>query len=242
MGKNTEMTPKRLYLVPVRDACNYDCTFCFMKEKEQESSKPQFLNIKNFEDILKNKLQINNDINEVEITGGGEPTLHKNLPTIIKLLKNYFPKSYIKLYTNGELTPLYAQPIDEVNISRVHWDTTISKKFSGVNGPQRSLDDVIGFYRVNAKKVRLQTILLKGAIDSKEEVNKFIQQYESSVDTFMFRTLFSDCNLEQDKFVSYDMFKNITHQKIKLDTTLNTYHRPLYFIGTDCVLHNSFQF
>jgi len=223
---------RRLYLIPVRDACNSNCSFCYMKAKKQDISKPQFIDPNKLEHIVD---EIIADIKEVEITGGGEPLLHPNISDII----NIFIKRgiYTKLYTNGFLlkdTP----KIDEVNISRVHWDSDINKRFYRSHN-QNELNQVLDHYTKLSGKIRMQTILLKGAIDSEDKALEFIKKHEDKVTTFMFRTLFRSCPLEQQNSVRYF---SINHPKAKLDFTLDSYDRKLYFLNTDCQLLDYFDY
>ena len=231
--KNTEKLPsRRLYLVPVREACNAKCTFCYMDEKMIDYSRPQFIPFSQLEEAVK---PLKGSFNEVEITGGGDPSLHPKLSEILRL----FPETYRKMYTNGfKLTEL--PKFEEVNISRVHWNSEINNLF--YRSPwQNDIEKAIKHYRRIVQKIRIQTVLIRGAIDSKEKLREFVSRYEDQVDVFMFRTLFPKCSLEKDKVVSYDEVF-IEHPKVIFDKTLDDYSRPLYFIGTDCKVHETFQF
>lgn len=221
---------KRLYLVPVRDNCNASCSFCYMKEKKKDYSKPQFISV----DSLRNNVKsIENKFNEVEITGGGEPILHSKIGEIVDL----FDDKYVKIYTNGFILKSI-EGVNEINISRIHWDSKVNNEFYNSKF-QNDLEDVVDFYRPLVDKIRMQTILLKGAIDSEEKALEFIEKFEDRVDAFMFRTLFDGCSLLKDKYVDYFPIK---HSKVKLDKTLDNYDRSLFFIGTDSVVHDEFQF
>lgn len=202
-----------------------------MKEKPIDKSKPKIINPDQLQKII---TPIWQNFEEIEITGGGEPILHPKINDIINLFKG----KYRKIYTNGFLLKNLPE-FEEVNISRVHWDSSINKAFYRYPF-QNDLNDVISHYRQFAKKIRIQTILIKGALDTKEKIMEFIEKYEDKVDTFMFRTLFPKCNLEKDKFVPYP--KDLNHPKIKIDTTLDSYERPLFFINTDCVVHKTFKY
>lgn len=217
----------RLYIVPVRDYCNSSCLYCYMKEKDVDKTKPQFVNINN---LQKSFSSIEDKLTEVEITGGGEPLLHPNIKQILEISKD----KYTKLYTNGFL--LKDICVDEINISRVHPDPKINQIYNP-SKMQNILENVLSHYRSRAKKIRLQTILLKGAIDSEEKALEFIKQYEHLVDVFMFRTLFPSSNFIRDKFVPYFP---INHPKVKIDKTLDTYDKELFFIGTDSIVHDKF--
>ncbi len=228
----SDSRPTRLYLIPVRDVCNAHCSFCYMLEKPADNSRPQFVD---FGNLVRTINDIKDDFSEVEITGGGDPSIHPKIGDIVRLMMDY--DKYTKMYTNGFL--LKPLPIfDEVNISRVHWDSDINNQFYR-SKQQNSLDDALDHYSSIAKKIRMQTILLRGAIDSRDKILEFVDRFQDRVDVFMFRTLFTKCSLDKDKFVPYP---DVTHPKVKFDTTLDDYDRPLLFMNTDCVVHNSFQY
>ncbi|MBT4375898.1 hypothetical protein HOD29_00785 [archaeon] len=201
-----------------------------MKEKKKDLTKPQRINVNQLEQTL---YSIKDNFNEVEITGGGDPLIHLQINEIV----NLFRDKYTKLYTNGFLLKPISN-LDELNISRVHWNSKINNQFYKSNF-HNDLEKVLDFYHPLVDKIRIQTILLKGAIDSKEKLEEFVSKYENKVDEFMFRTLFKSCSLEQDKSISYFDFK---HPKVTFDKTLDNYNRKLYFIGTDCIIHNKFQY
>jgi wyosine [tRNA(Phe)-imidazoG37] synthetase (radical SAM superfamily) len=202
-----------------------------MKEKTINVDKPRFINTTSLQEII---TPIWQEFKELEITGGGEPTLHPEINDIISLFKG----KYRKIYTNGFLLK-HLPEFEEVNISRIHWDSNINKIFYR-SIFQNDLNDVIDHYKLIAQKIRIQTILIKGALDTKEKIMEFIEKYEDKVDTFMFRTLFPKCKLEKDKFVPYP--EGLKHPKIKLDATLDSYKRPLLFVNTDCMIHKTFKY
>src|SRR3989344_1498299 len=110
-----EENMKRMYVIPVRNVCNADCSFCYMKEKKNLSG-PQFMNVSKLERKVKNLF---GQFNEAEITGGGDPTLHPEINRIIKFFMEN--RVYTKMYTNGFLLR-EIEKIDEINISRVHFN------------------------------------------------------------------------------------------------------------------------
>lgn len=213
---------KRMYLIPVKDKCNANCTFCYMHEKEKDELKPRFIDLSKLENIVS---ELGGGVKEVEITGGGEPLLHPKIEDIVSLFQK--ENIYTKIYTNGFLLkPI--KKIDEMNISRVHWDSEINNKFYRSKS-HNELRDVLEYYRKPADKIRMQTILLKGAIDSKEKIEEFVSKYEDIVDVFMFRKLFDSCKREKDRFVEYP---DLNHPKVVFDKTLDNYNRDLYFVDT----------
>lgn len=204
---------KRIYFVPVKTACNADCSFCITKTQEQKiAHMPQLLtDTKQFADTLRSLSRIG--IDEFEITGGGEPFLHKSFQLLIDMIKSRFLNSYIKVYTNGFiLKEIYG--IDELNISRVHWDSTKNNEiYQSVY--QNNLMDALDFYRPLVSKIRLNIVMMKGYIDSEEKLRELINKTEDYVDTYFVRTLFSQCDLEKSKYVNF----SCDHPKVKYDAT-----------------------
>lgn len=75
------------------------CSYCITKtEFPEKSSFPEFLTFENF---LKSFNKIDENIDEIEITGGGEPTLNVDFYDIIKHISAYKNNRKIKLYTNA---------------------------------------------------------------------------------------------------------------------------------------------
>ncbi|MBP7708489.1 radical SAM protein [Candidatus Pacearchaeota archaeon] len=226
------VSKKRMYVTPVKDWCNANCTFCYMHERKRNKTRPQFIEVESL-DTLVDSFQ--DKISEVEITGGGDPSLHPHISEVVEIFTKR--NIYTKMYTNGFFLPEIPS-IDEINISRVHWDSQINNSFYRSRN-QNDLEYALQYYRPLAKKIRMQTILLKGAIDSAEKIREFVAKYDSLVDVFMFRTLFPGCSLEKDKFVAYP---EINNPKVKFDSTLDDYSRPLFFVNTDCVLQEKFDY
>ena len=83
---------KKIY-IEITNICNLKCEFC-----PETNRKKQFINIENFEKIIK---KIHKYTNLVCLHVKGEPLLHSNLEEIIKILEKYNLKANIT--TNGTL-------------------------------------------------------------------------------------------------------------------------------------------
>ena len=140
------------------------------------------------------------------------------------------------MYTNGFL--LIDLAINEINISRVHWDSQINNDHYRSKS-QNDLNETLDHYQKYAGKIRMQTILLKGAIDNQEKALEFISNYEDKVDVFMFRTLFPKTDLEKQNFVPYF---EINHPKVKIDKTLDNYDKDVYFVDSAGTLYDHFHY
>jgi organic radical activating enzyme len=156
-------------------------------------------------------------ITEIEITGGGEPMLHPDIQQIVDITGG---DRKVKLYTNGmKLRPITG--IDEINVSRCHWNTTVNNEIYRARRPT-DLTDVLEYYRPLVGTIRMQILLLRGYVDSPERMLEFVERHSDLVDTFMFRTLFSRSDRIRELYAEV----TLDHPKVKMDTTSDTY--------TDC--------
>lgn len=75
--------------------CNHNCVHCVVSDKKEQTSKQDFT----FDEIV-DMIDKYPDCNNFTITGG-EPTLRKDLPKILKYIKDTHPGSFIDLQTNA---------------------------------------------------------------------------------------------------------------------------------------------
>lgn len=201
------LVPK-CYIIPVQKSCNCDCTFCISKTRTYDKEEPV---LKVDERFIENIYRLKkHGIKRFEITGGGEPFLNANLDKIVYTIKKIIPDSYIKLYTNGNILRKI-EGIDEIDISVVSEDTKINNKF--MKGNDISLLDKIKFFKEKNVKLRLSVALIKGAIDSEEKLNKFIELTNEYVDEYVVRTLYPNTPNMQDMYVDFDF----EHEKVVME-------------------------
>jgi molybdenum cofactor biosynthesis enzyme MoaA len=229
---------KRIYIVPVKSACNADCSFCITKSQQKYLSHlPHYLqDFQQFCSTL-DKIQRQTSIEEFEITGGGEPFLHPRLESIVAYLKLFFPKCYIKIYTNGFLLPVKPiKQIDEINLSRIHYDSEKNNEIYR-SSKQNEIVQALKYFKDNHKKVRLNIIMMKGYIDSQEKLEQTISVTDKYVDQYFVRELFEKCDYEKDKYTSFEA----AHPKVKMDITKD-YCGDLPIIGSDGILYSDWTY
>ena len=136
--------------------CNYRCPFCHNSPLIHHQPT---IDLNEIFDYLNKRKKM---IDAVVITGG-EPTIHKELPDIIKLIKNLGFK--IKLDTNGTNPKMLKELIDKKLIDYVAMDIkTSSNCYSLVTGVVNPFLDNIKEMKelVNgAKKLFLQKFVLR---------------------------------------------------------------------------------
>lgn len=189
----------KCYIIPTQKSCNCDCTFCISKTRNYDKDE-EFLSVD--DRFIKNIYTLKkHGVTRFEITGGGEPFLNKNLDEIIFTIKRIIPNSYIKLYTNGNILKKVSG-IDEIDISVVSNDIEINNKF--MNGNNIELIDKLKFFKDNNIKLRISLPLIKGAIDTKEKLDKFIEETNDYVSEYVVRTLYPKTPNIDNLYVDFD--------------------------------------
>lgn len=119
----------KLYVLPVERDCNADCGFCITKIREKNGTlcDEGYLKISDLEKSLERS-----DISKIEITGGGEPTLHPEIEEIIEICSK---RAKTQMYTNGELADNVRnlEALDVLCISRAHYDDSENKRIMAIS-------------------------------------------------------------------------------------------------------------
>lgn len=153
--------------------CNANCKFCIF---QADACKFNFTKYKEILDQLSNNIQIR----KIGIAGG-EPMLNWNdFLEISELSRQYAPNTELSLNTNGFKWERFVNhPIfktyDYVQISRHHYDDELNSEIMQTDSIVTS--DIIkktSHLQTHRHQVQFRCNLIKGYIDSKEEVFKFL--------------------------------------------------------------------
>ena len=115
--------------ISVTDRCNLRCRYCMPECGVQKISHAEILSL---EEVLRvAEIFSRLGIRKIRLTGG-EPLLRKNLPTLVRALKNLSGIEQVTLTTNGVLLKIFAAALiaaglDGINLSL---DTLDEKIFS----------------------------------------------------------------------------------------------------------------
>jgi organic radical activating enzyme len=182
----------KLYVIPVEKDCNANCKFCITKLRD---FKKAYLNLKNLE-LLK-KL----NINKIEITGGGEPLLHKDINKIIKICSE---KAKTQLYTNGALIKKLTNPekLEYLCLSRAHYLDKENQKIMHIN---YNFKDIL---KLNTP-IKLSLLLHKSGINNINELkNYFNWALKNKIKKVTVRQLFEN-TLDKEFISSEDLFNQL---------------------------------
>lgn len=192
---------EKVYVVPVQQQCNCDCTFCISKSRHYDKNPSVMPIDNNFFESLEILKQLN--IKKVEITGGGEPTLHKDLQAIIDYIRLYLNNCYIKIYTNGRLqVPI--NNVDEINLSIANTNDDINRQIMRYKDTKKILD-IIKFYSQYTSKLRLSVPIIKDSIDNKNKMINLIKETEQYVAEYVVRTLYDGTPDILSRFADFTM-------------------------------------
>lgn len=197
--------------IRLTNGCQASCKFC-----EYHSQDKQTFDLKKFEKTLYHLKENNIRINKINFTGG-EPTLDLNILSIIySIIKKTYPHVELTINTNG-------YKIDEIfenfyfeyyALSRHHYDDNKNKEIFGVNVP--SFND-IKKYSLN-DNIHLRCNLIKGYIDSKEEVVNYIEKFANiGIMDFGFVSLMQLNKYCIDNFINYNITQFNTVKDMKLN-------------------------
>ena len=133
--------PLRDLRISVTDRCNFRCTYCMPKEVFGRDF--QFLRrdeVLTFEEIARLvRIFVAHGVEKVRLTGG-EPLLRRDLPQLIRMLREVDGLQDLTLTTNGSLLAQQAQPLKDAGLNRVtvsldSLDDTVFRAMNDVDFP-----------------------------------------------------------------------------------------------------------
>ena len=172
--------------------CNYRCPFCHNSPliKEQPSL--------NMEEIL-NYLSVRKKMLDAVVITGGEPTLHKELPSVLKQIKDL--GYIIKLDTNGTNPKMLKELIDKKLIDYVAMDIKASSNcyslVTGVINPfLDNIKESINILKTSNINFEFRTTLVK-EFHSLDSINEMKELVSGSKKLYLQKFVLRDTCLNQ---------------------------------------------
>jgi molybdenum cofactor biosynthesis enzyme MoaA len=182
-------------VIPLESQCNAKCPYCINQFRNLGTS---ILDV----DTLEKCLDSFNQLEAIEITGGGEPTLHPQINKIIDLCTK---KTRTQLYSNGKLIhqiPLKTlENLHPLCISRAHYDPAINERIMGVNYDEQIFSQGLD--------IKISSVLFSEGISYPEDVEKYITWAKGKARKIVFRPLFEDVNYSEkvrEKIIPLETF------------------------------------
>lgn len=185
------------FYINVTNICNAKCSFC-SNACNKDTSK---INLDNLKDILD---KVSNKVSRFSISGGETLINPKDLEELLILLHNYNRR--ITMNTNGSfllknIDMLNKYPnIESIQLSRHHYD---DKKNNEVFKIETLSYEDLKNVKTNAD-LRINCLLIKNYIDSKEEVIKFLEHIsETDISQVGFISMMQVNVFTKENFVDY---------------------------------------
>jgi cyclic pyranopterin phosphate synthase len=117
--------------VSVTDRCNYRCTYCLPEAGVAHAARAEVLTFEEIARLVTCFVRVG--VRRVRLTGG-EPTVRRDLPTLVTMLRAIPGLEDIALSTNGHLLADLAEPLRRAGVTRlnVSVDTLDAARFASI--------------------------------------------------------------------------------------------------------------
>lgn len=110
--------------IDVCSLCNFKCSFCFqadMKGKKAKGFPHGMMDVNLFKETVDKLKEFPDKIRKIKIGNHGEPTLHPNLPEMIKYARDSGVADIIEVFTNGsKLNPELNKALVDAGLQRIN--------------------------------------------------------------------------------------------------------------------------
>jgi len=151
----------KLYILPIEKACNARCPMCITNYRKIDSARPMQL------DILAQRLDMLPSLEKIEITGGGEPTLHKQIGEVISMCSQKAPT---QMYTHGA-TPLDRLCLEQLSLlclSRMHHENHENERLMGISYNVEEL------CKNSPVPIKLSLVVYQDGINSGDQLRSYL--------------------------------------------------------------------
>jgi len=153
--------------ISVTDRCNFRCVYCMPEEGLDWLNKAKLLT---FEEIVRvAAVFVGLGIKTIRLTGG-EPTLRRDLPLLVGMLRDIDPNIDLAMTTNGFLLDQLAKPLAGAGLRRINVsvDSLMRHRFSEITR-RDALDQVMkGLQAADAAglaPIKLNCVVVRGTND-----------------------------------------------------------------------------
>jgi GTP 3',8-cyclase len=153
--------------ISVTDRCNYRCSYCVPADGAARSAREDLLSFEEIAALV--KVFVGLGVRRVRLTGG-EPTVRRELPMLVRMLRAIDGLGEIALSTNGHLlaemaTPLRAAGVDRLNVSLDSLDPAKFERITRGGDLARVLAGLEAARAVQFRSIKLNTVAIRGFND-----------------------------------------------------------------------------
>ncbi len=163
------------------EVCNFKCNYCFRSEEDKKAwgyaIENNFMSKEIFELAVSQILLFPDAVRQISLSHQGEPLANRNLPWMVRYLKEKGVKGRVSIHTNGSLlTPEYAEDLADSEIDRiiVSLQGLSEEKYRSVCGYpidfEKFYSNLAYFYKIK-KNTLLCIKIIDSALGEGEEEN-----------------------------------------------------------------------
>jgi cyclic pyranopterin phosphate synthase len=162
--------------ISVTDKCNFRCTYCMPAEGLPWLKKAEILSYEEIVRIARVAVEIG--IEQIRLTGG-EPLVRRDVPELVRQLRQIEGLRSLSLTTNGILLKQQAAALAEAGLTRINvsLDSLLREKFTRVARRDQLLGVLAGLEEVkkypSIHPIKINAVAMKNF--SEEEVLPFVQ-------------------------------------------------------------------
>lgn len=218
-------TPFTLYVFPTT-FCNFKCSYCahslgLKKMKETYDFTAENMSLETFDKLISDLKQFKQKIKVISLTGQGEPLINKDIPTMIRKIKEADICERVEIISNGALltNELSLELINAgLDILRISLQGVTSEKYKEVCGVNIDFDKYLSqlafYHKSQTEKNKLYVKTLDIALDEGEE-ELFYNLFRDISDRMFIdkcQPIYENVELTKDYDINYDRYGNI-HEK-----------------------------
>lgn len=135
--------------IDVCSVCNYKCSFCFQADSQAMKAvglKRGMMDLALFKKIVDDLKAFDQKIKKIKIGNHGEPTLHPDLPEMIRYARDSGTAEIIELFTNAsKLEPTLNQALIDAGLQRINisLEGLSDERYKQVAGVKQSFDAIV---------------------------------------------------------------------------------------------------
>ena len=162
------MAAVRMLRVSVTDRCNFRCTYCMPADGLPWLPRDQTLSFEEIAQVVRAATELHG-VTHVKLTGG-EPTVRRDLPTLVSMLRGLPGVRDLSMTTNGfslaELSrPLRDAGLDRVTVSLDSLDAARFKAITRTGRLDRVLAGIEAALSAGFDAVKLNCVVVRGTND-----------------------------------------------------------------------------
>src|SRR5438477_4121 len=153
--------------VSVTDRCNYGCSYCIPDDGVAHAERADVLSFEEIAALVRVFASLG--VRRVRLTGG-EPTVRRDLPTLVRMLRAIPGIDEIALSTNGHrlaelAAPLRAAGVDRLNVSLDSLDAERFRRITRRGDLLRVMAGIEAARAAGFASIKLNTVALGGVND-----------------------------------------------------------------------------